>query len=488
MVTNLGSSIGPVIRHNKHRRVLSASITAGLIALLDAAIIMGVGWLVYALYLADVPDPGAFVRYTAVSAIVAYLVIQSFYLAGMYSFDAICAPSQQIGRIFYICSAVFLALVAAAFALKISDDYSRVWLFGTAITVIVLLCSIRVVVVAIIRRLAKPGYLVHNFLIYGATDQAQRFIEQLDLLNAPWNRVVGVFDDRYTAHQPQIAGMEVKGNLQDLIECARETRADEVIIALPWGDQVRVSEILQALKILPANIRLTPDLPSMRILSGTMNFQYGVPLASIYEKPISGWQNVSKRVFDIIVSSAMLLLLSPLIALLCVGVKLDSPGPVFFRQRRYGFNNELIKIWKLRTMYVDQQDEKAERLATPDDPRVTRFGSFLRRSSLDELPQLFNVLQGNMSLVGPRPHALEAKAAGQLYQDAVGEYAARHRVKPGLTGWAQVNGWRGETDTHEKIVKRVEHDLFYIEHWSIGLDIRILLRTAIVLFNQKNAY
>jgi lipopolysaccharide/colanic/teichoic acid biosynthesis glycosyltransferase len=139
-------------------------------------------------------------------------------------------------------------------------------------------------------------------------------------------------------------------------------------------------------------------------------------------------------------------------------------------------------------MYVEQQDEKAERLATPNDPRVTRLGSFLRKTSLDELPQLFNVIAGDMSLVGPRPHALRAKAAGQLYQDAVGEYAARHRVKPGLTGWAQVNGWRGETDTHEKIVKRVEHDLYYIENWSIRLDIRILFRTLGVLVNQKNAY
>ncbi|MBT8077999.1 MAG: undecaprenyl-phosphate glucose phosphotransferase [Gammaproteobacteria bacterium] len=488
MVANLGESTGPLIQRHKNHRILSESITAGLVILLDAVTILVVGWLIYAFYLTAVPEPDAFVRYTTILVIVAYLVVQSFYLAGLYSFDAIVTPTQQIGKILSISSVVFLVLVAAGFALKISDDYSRVWVFSTAISVVVLLCVMRAIVVSIIRRLARRGYLAHNILIYGATEQAQRFIEQLNQINAPWNRIIGIFDDRHSAHKNVIAGVNVEGGLQELVECARKTRADEVVIALPWGDQRRVSEILQVMKVLPTNIRLSPDLASMRILSGTINYQYGVPLASVYEKPISGWQNVEKRAFDILVSSTMLLLLSPLIALLCAGVKLDSPGPVFFRQRRYGFNNELIKIWKLRTMYVDQQDEKAERLATPDDPRVTKFGSFLRRSSLDELPQLFNVLHGDMSLVGPRPHALQAKAAGQLYQDAVGEYAARHRVKPGLTGWAQVNGWRGETDTHEKIVKRVEHDLYYIENWSVGLDIRILLRTAVVLFKQENAY
>jgi lipopolysaccharide/colanic/teichoic acid biosynthesis glycosyltransferase len=174
--------------------------------------------------------------------------------------------------------------------------------------------------------------------------------------------------------------------------------------------------------------------------------------------------------------------------MLMLWVKLDSRGPRFFRQKRYGFNNELFDVWKLRTMYVDQQDANAEKLATFDDPRVTRSGRFLRRSSLDELPQLFNVLVGDMSLVGPRPHALKAKAAGELYQDAVGEYAARHKVRPGITGWAQVNGWRGETDTREKILKRVEHDLYYIDNWSLWLDLGILLRTVPALLKQQNAY
>jgi len=175
--------------------------------------------------------------------------------------------------------------------------------------------------------------------------------------------------------------------------------------------------------------------------------------------------------------------------MVAIAIKLDSRGPVFFKQKRYGFNNELIEIYKFRSMYTDQADATASKLVTADDPRVTRVGRFIRKTSLDELPQLLNVVfAGNLSLVGPRPHALQAKAENQLYQDAVDGYFARHRVKPGITGWAQIHGWRGETDSQEKIQQRVEHDLFYIENWSILLDLSILARTPFALIRAKNAY
>jgi lipopolysaccharide/colanic/teichoic acid biosynthesis glycosyltransferase len=169
-------------------------------------------------------------------------------------------------------------------------------------------------------------------------------------------------------------------------------------------------------------------------------------------------------------------------------IRLDSRGPVLFKQKRYGFNNRLITVYKFRTMYTDMTDANAERLATRDDPRVTRIGKFLRSTSLDEVPQLINVVLGDMSIVGPRPHAISAKAAGELYEEVVAEYAARHRVKPGITGWAQVNGWRGETDTVEKIRERVKCDLFYIDNWSLWLDIKILLMTAYAVLKRENAY
>jgi lipopolysaccharide/colanic/teichoic acid biosynthesis glycosyltransferase len=176
-------------------------------------------------------------------------------------------------------------------------------------------------------------------------------------------------------------------------------------------------------------------------------------------------------------------------ALIAVAIKLDSRGPVLFRQKRYGFNNELIEVYKFRSMYDDQADFTASKLVTKNDPRVTRVGRVIRKASLDELPQLFNVvIKGNLSLVGPRPHAVNAKAEQRLYDEAVDGYFARHRVKPGITGWAQVNGWRGETDTHEKLQNRVEHDLFYIENWSVLFDLYIVARTPIALLKTENAY
>jgi exopolysaccharide biosynthesis polyprenyl glycosylphosphotransferase len=214
-----------------------------------------------------------------------------------------------------------------------------------------------------------------------------------------------------------------------------------------------------------------------------------VPVLDLFDKPIADWDLVMKWVFDKIVGSLMLILLSPVLLLTALAVKLDSPGPVLFRQKRFGFNNDLVEVFKFRSMYVDKLDQGAAKLVTKGDPRVTRVGRFIRKTSLDELPQLLNVVFfGNLSLVGPRPHALQAKAADRLYDQVVDGYFARHRVKPGITGWAQIHGWRGETDTQDKIQKRVEHDLYYIENWSLLLDLLIILKTPASLLGDKNAY
>ena len=198
---------------------------------------------------------------------------------------------------------------------------------------------------------------------------------------------------------------------------------------------------------------------------------------------------VLKTVFDRLVGTLALVALAPVMLMVALAVKLDSKGPALFRQKRYGFNNELIEVFKFRSMYTEQLDIKADKLVTRNDPRVTRVGRFIRKTSLDELPQLFNVVfKGNLSLVGPRPHAVNAKAAAALYDEVVDGYFARHRVRPGITGWAQINGWRGETDTSEKIQKRVECDLFYIENWSIFLDLYVLAMTPIALLKTKDAY
>jgi exopolysaccharide biosynthesis polyprenyl glycosylphosphotransferase len=226
----------------------------------------------------------------------------------------------------------------------------------------------------------------------------------------------------------------------------------------------------------------------LRFTSETYSRVGNVAMIDLLEKPIADWGSVSKWLFDKVVGTLALILLAPLMLAVAAAIKLDSRGPALFRQKRYGFNNELIEVFKFRSMYTDRCDANASKLVTKDDPRVTRVGRFIRKTSIDELPQLFNVILGNLSLVGPRPHALEAKAAGDLYDNVVDGYFARHKVKPGITGWAQINGWRGETDTPEKIQKRVECDIYYIENWSLLLDTYILLKTPFALLKSENAY
>jgi len=241
--------------------------------------------------------------------------------------------------------------------------------------------------------------------------------------------------------------------------------------------------------VLPIDIRLAAHANRLRFRPRSYSYVGSAPMLDLFDKPIADWDIVIKAAFDRIVGALALIALSPVLALTALAIKLDSPGPILFKQKRYGFNNELVEVYKFRSMYVDKLDPTAAKLVTRDDPRVTRVGRFIRKTSIDELPQLINVVfKGDLSLVGPRPHAVHAKAADRQYDEVVDGYFARHRVKPGITGWAQVNGWRGETDTQEKIQQRVEHDLYYIENWSILLDLYILAITPASLFKSRNAF
>jgi exopolysaccharide biosynthesis polyprenyl glycosylphosphotransferase len=230
------------------------------------------------------------------------------------------------------------------------------------------------------------------------------------------------------------------------------------------------------------------DAIGFTIPQSPVSYPGGIPAFDLMRRPISGWPSVAKRGLDIGLSLMALAVLAPFFAMIAVAIRLESPGSALFRQKRLGFNGKTFHIYKFRSMRSDSSDADAQVLVTRGDSRVTRLGRLLRRTSLDELPQLWNVLIGDMSLVGPRPHALKAKAADRLYDEVVAEYAARHRVKPGITGWAQVKGWRGETDTVEKIKNRVEHDLYYIDNWSLAFDLRILVMTMFCGFFGRNAY
>lgn len=239
---------------------------------------------------------------------------------------------------------------------------------------------------------------------------------------------------------------------------------------------------------MPVDVRLSAHSNKLRFRPRSYSCVGNVPFLDIFDKPIADWDSVAKRAFDVVCASLLVILFCPIMLLTAPAIKVESKGPVLFRQERYGFNNEVIEVLKFRSMRHDMSDPQARQVVTRDDPRVTRVGRFIRRTSIDELPQLINVIRGDLSLVGPRPHAVNAHTGDRLWNDVVAGYFARHRVKPGVTGWAQINGWRGEVDAHEKIRQRVEHDLFYIENWSVLFDLYILALTPIRLFTSENAY
>ncbi|MGP1394944.1 MAG: undecaprenyl-phosphate glucose phosphotransferase [Inquilinaceae bacterium] len=379
-------------------------------------------------------------------------------------------------------------MVAVAFSLKISSDFSRLWAGGWFVSGFVMIVAGRFILTAALTRMAERGYVSQRAVIVGAGEIGVKLANHLRQHSDLRLRVVGFVDDRATRTTTDLAGYPVLGTTEDLVSFVRQERIDQVIVALPWSSEDRIKSVMAKLTPLPVNVMLAPDLINFEFPHRPISRIGGLMMVNVFERPLSGWSSVLKTIEDRVIATAILLLIAPLLAVIALAIKFDSSGPVLFRQKRYGFNNKLIDVFKFRTMYHNLSDQDCAVQTVRNDPRVTRVGAFLRRTSLDELPQLFNVLIGDMSVVGPRPHAVATKAAGSLFEEVVNDYAARHKVKPGITGWAQVNGWRGETDTVDKIVNRVEYDLYYIENWSIWLDLWIIFRTFFVFVGDKNAY
>jgi putative colanic acid biosynthesis UDP-glucose lipid carrier transferase len=295
---------------------------------------------------------------------------------------------------------------------------------------------------------------------------------------------IGYFDDRTDDRVHELASKQRLGGLKAVAEYIRQHGIREVFITLPLGSQPRIVELLEQVQGTTASLFFVPDVFGISIIQGRLQDMNGVPVVGICETPFTGTNELVKRVSDIVLAMFIILLISPLLLALAIGVKLSSAGPVIFKQRRNGLDGEEITVYKFRSMRA-QDNGPVVRQATKNDPRITRFGAFIRRTSLDELPQFFNVLQGRMSIVGPRPHAV---AHNEEYRRIIKAYMVRHKVKPGITGWAQVNGHRGETDTIEKMQARVEYDLEYLRNWSLGLDLQIIVRTIRLVFFDRNAY
>lgn len=379
-------------------------------------------------------------------------------------------------------------LVVGAYSLHLSDAYPRLWVALWLALGVVLPAAVRTGFSGLTRRWIREGRLAQRTVIVGTTDHGRLLARHLRGCEDIRTRIIGFAYDEQPPGEGYIDRVRVLGDLEQLVGLIRHNEVDQVIIALPWAQRDRIMRTLAELADTPVDIRLAPELLRFEFLRQRAEIVGDVPLLRVLDRPVSGSAELLKAAEDRVLGGLLLLMFAPLMLLIAAAIKLDSRGPVFFRQTRYGFNNNLIKVWKFRTMHHHMTDAAASVLTQRDDPRVTRVGHFLRRTSLDELPQLLNVVSGEMSLVGPRPHALQAKAGELLYQDVMHHYAARHRVKPGLTGWAQVHGWRGETDTPEKLTRRVEHDLYYIDHWSLLLDVQILLRTVRVVLGDKNAF
>ncbi|HEX3140297.1 MAG TPA: undecaprenyl-phosphate glucose phosphotransferase [Rhizobacter sp.] len=294
----------------------------------------------------------------------------------------------------------------------------------------------------------------------------------------------GYFDDRADARVDGLAMEQVLGGLKDVATFIRQHAVREVFITLPLGSQPRIVELLEQMQDTTASLFFVPDVFGISIIQGRLQDMNGLPVVGICETPFTGTNELVKRVSDVVLAAIILVCISPLLLAIAIGVKLSSPGPILFRQRRTGLDGEDINVYKFRSMTV-QDNGSVVRQATKNDARVTPFGAFIRKTSLDELPQFFNVLQGRMSIVGPRPHAV---AHNEEYRRIVKAYMVRHKVKPGITGWAQVHGHRGETDTIEKMRARVEYDLEYLRNWSLGLDLQIIVRTIRLVFFDRNAY
>ena len=468
----------------------SPIVVAGFVRLAEFALITLVGVAIYFGYVFPAYGHVFDWYYIATAFGVAAVALVAFQAADIYQVQAFRNPVSQCARLTVAWSIVFLVIVALVFFAQLGGMYSRLWLtsyFGIGLFT---LYALRLGLYGIVRRWTREGRLDRRAVVVGGGEPGEQLVTALHRQVDSDVRLVGVFDDRGDDRAPTAcAGLQKLGSVDDLVEFARRTRVDLVIFSLPISAEGRILQMLKKLWVLPVDIRLSAHTNKLQFRPRSYSYIGAVPVLDVFDRPIADWDVVMKWLFDKIVGGLALLAALPVMGAVALAVKLDSRGPVLFRQKRYGFNNELIEVYKFRSMYVEQSDATASKLVTKGDPRVTRVGRFIRKTSLDELPQLLNVvLKGNLSLVGPRPHAIHAKAVDRLYDEAVDGYFARHRVKPGITGWAQINGWRGELDTAEKLQSRVEHDLYYIENWSLMFDLYILARTPFALIKTENAY
>ncbi|HQT43294.1 MAG TPA: undecaprenyl-phosphate glucose phosphotransferase [Halothiobacillus sp.] len=422
------------------------------------------------------------VAYGTLMVIGGLLVAVVFPLLGVYDSWRARGLASPALRVFGAWSLVFMALLIGLVLAKEAETFSRLWLTQWWLVSGAALAVLRFGVYLMLRMLRQRGMNHHKAVVVGCGALAQNLILRAETERWAGFDVVRVFcsnpqDSILTAHAVE--------PLDALFAFVSASPVDEVWIAVPLDQSLQLKDVLEKLRFSTANVRFVPDLFGLFLINHGISEIMDVPMIDLTASPMTGTNRIVKGIEDRVLALLIMLIISPLLLLIAVGVKLSSKGPVFFRQKRLGWGGQTFTIYKFRSMRQHEASAGEVVQASRGDPRLTWFGGFLRRTSLDELPQFINVLQGRMSIVGPRPHAVEHNEA---YKALVDGYMLRHKVKPGITGWAQVNGWRGETDTLEKMQKRVEYDLYYIEHWSLGFDLKIIFLTLLRGFVNKNAY
>jgi putative colanic acid biosysnthesis UDP-glucose lipid carrier transferase len=464
---------------------LSATLTSSVLVAADTVAILGAGYLSYMLL---TTRAGPLAESCVLFVWLVSMMLMHF--AGLYRFEAASQPLRYVVPVAVALATAFLFLLAAGFSIKVSDTFSRLWMTTFAGSSLSFVLLGRAAVSASFSGLIGNKLLRRNLAVVGDGEQTVRLVQRLHGDRLHPISISGVFVDgpRRTAADlnPRLADYRLGGDLEALVQEARSGAIDDVVIALPWSEDERVMAIVSKLRELPVNVYLASDLIGFRTEFRSPPGHFGaLPVVQLVGRPMSGWDSVIKSLEDYVLTSILVVASAPLLLAIAVAIKLDSRGPVLFRQKRLGFNNQVIDVYKFRSMHADAGAAARTRQASRHDPRITRIGGFLRRWSLDELPQLFNVLNGTMSLVGPRPHALDHN---EDFARQIRGYFARHRVKPGITGLAQVCGYRGQTDTQEKLEGRVRNDIFYVDNWSLSFDVQILLRTVVICLVGKNAY
>ena len=460
----------------------TANVIRDLIGIADALVVVLTGvatGLAYSNLVA--PLSGGLARLIAFSLFCAIVFLGLGRRDGAYDLNRLRRLTHEGAALLARWSIALLVLVAFSFLLKVSEATSRGWLFAWYGVGALSLLGVRLAWRQLARRLfEKSSAIRRRVAIVGSNEIAQRVCARLRRMDAGVE-IQGVYDDNPSSSWPkEIGPAGIVHPIDDLIARSRTENISDVILALPWTDETEINRLVRRLRVLPCAVHLCPGVPGELFSKAKASVLGDVHAFEITRRSMEGWAVIWKIVQDRILAGLGLILVSPLLAVIAVLIRLESRGPALFRQRRHGFNQRIFHIYKFRTMSVCEDGDTIVQ-AKSIDPRITRVGAFLRRWSLDELPQLFNVLRGDMSLVGPRPHAL---AHDDEYGQIIEDYSVRQRTLPGMTGWAQVNGCRGETETPDKMRERVRHDLFYVENWSPLFDLKILARTLkTVLFD-----